>query len=104
MTENPDILASGGGCRSARPWCGLCRRKPRPGAGTREKLARAKNVPLIVGNLGPATFGRDDNALLLVDERGERELPLPTSWRWRALAPRSRPAYERRAAPIVPTA
>ena len=40
----------------------------------REKLAR-KNVPLIVGNLGPATFGRDDNALVLVDAQGERELP-----------------------------
>ncbi|MBC7730129.1 MAG: phosphopantothenate synthase, partial [Microbacteriaceae bacterium] len=33
-----------------------------------------KNVPLIVGNLGPATFGRDDNCLLLVDAHGEREL------------------------------
>jgi len=33
-----------------------------------------KNVPLIVGNLGPATFGRDDNALLLVDADGERQL------------------------------
>jgi len=32
-------------------------------------------VPLIVGNLGPATFGRDDNALVLVDAQGERELP-----------------------------
>jgi phosphopantothenoylcysteine decarboxylase/phosphopantothenate--cysteine ligase len=32
-------------------------------------------VPLIVGNLGPATFGRDDNQLLLVDAAGERELP-----------------------------
>ena len=28
-----------------------------------------------MGNLGPATFGRDDNALLLVDARGHRELP-----------------------------
>jgi phosphopantothenoylcysteine decarboxylase / phosphopantothenate---cysteine ligase len=34
-----------------------------------------KNVPLIVGNLGPATFGRDDNALVLVDASGQRELP-----------------------------
>ena len=34
-----------------------------------------KNVPLIVGNLGPATFGQDRNALLLVDAQGERELP-----------------------------
>ncbi|HEV7914489.1 MAG TPA: phosphopantothenate synthase, partial [Albitalea sp.] len=34
-----------------------------------------KNVPMIVGNLGPATFGRDDNTLVLVDAQGERELP-----------------------------
>jgi phosphopantothenoylcysteine decarboxylase/phosphopantothenate--cysteine ligase len=40
----------------------------------REKLLR-KGVPLIVGNLGPATFGRDDNTLVLVDADGERELP-----------------------------
>jgi len=40
----------------------------------REKLKR-KNVPLIVGNIGPATFGRDDNTLLLVDSQGERQLP-----------------------------
>ena len=33
-----------------------------------------KNVPLIVGNLGPATFGQDDNALTLVDADGAREL------------------------------
>ena len=39
----------------------------------REKLVR-KNVPLVVGNLGPATFGRDDNSLLLVDAQGERAL------------------------------
>ena len=40
----------------------------------REKLQR-KNVPLIVANIGPATFGRDDNALTLVDAKGQRELP-----------------------------
>jgi phosphopantothenoylcysteine decarboxylase/phosphopantothenate--cysteine ligase len=32
-------------------------------------------VPLIVGNLGPATFGADDNTLTLVDAAGHRELP-----------------------------
>ena len=31
-------------------------------------------MPLLVGNIGPATFGRDDNALLLVDAQGSREL------------------------------
>ena len=34
-----------------------------------------KNVPLLVGNIGPATFGMDDNALLLVDASGTKELP-----------------------------
>jgi len=30
---------------------------------------------LLVGNIGPGTFGQDDNALLLVDAQGARELP-----------------------------
>ena len=34
-----------------------------------------KGVPLLVGNIGPATFGKDDNALLLIDDQGARELP-----------------------------
>ena len=34
-----------------------------------------KGVPLLAGNIGPATFGRDDNALLLIDEAGVTELP-----------------------------
>ena len=35
----------------------------------------SKGVPLLVGNIGPDTFGQDDNALLLVDEQGSTELP-----------------------------
>ena len=34
-----------------------------------------KNVPLLVGNIGPDTFGQDHNALLLVDAGGSFELP-----------------------------
>lgn len=34
-----------------------------------------KKVPLLVGNIGPDTFGQDDNALLLVDAQGHTELP-----------------------------
>jgi phosphopantothenoylcysteine decarboxylase/phosphopantothenate--cysteine ligase len=34
-----------------------------------------KDVPLLVGNIGPSTFGQDDNALLLVDVNGAKELP-----------------------------
>ena len=39
-------------------------------------MARAqKSLPLLVGNIGPATFGKDDNALLLIDGKGTKELP-----------------------------
>ncbi|GBU15674.1 phosphopantothenoylcysteine decarboxylase [Polaromonas sp.] len=34
-----------------------------------------KKVPLLVGNIGPDTFGRDDNALLLNDGQGATQLP-----------------------------
>ena len=34
-----------------------------------------KKVPFLVGNIGPATFGQDHNALLLIDENGCLELP-----------------------------
>jgi phosphopantothenoylcysteine decarboxylase / phosphopantothenate---cysteine ligase len=34
-----------------------------------------KKVPLLVGNIGPDTFGQDHNALLLLDDQGSTELP-----------------------------
>ena len=34
-----------------------------------------KNVPLLVGNIGPDTFGQDHNALLLIDSQGVLEMP-----------------------------
>jgi phosphopantothenoylcysteine decarboxylase/phosphopantothenate--cysteine ligase len=43
-------------------------------ANAQAKRAR-KGVPLLVGNIGPATFGADDNALLLVDDEGAKEMP-----------------------------
>ncbi|MBC8058177.1 MAG: bifunctional phosphopantothenoylcysteine decarboxylase/phosphopantothenate--cysteine ligase CoaBC [Rhizobiales bacterium] len=74
LTENPDILAAV--ARLARPpFCiGFAAESQDLLKHAREKLAR-KGVPLIVGNLGPATFGQDDNVLTLVDASGERELP-----------------------------
>jgi phosphopantothenoylcysteine decarboxylase/phosphopantothenate--cysteine ligase len=73
LTENPDILADVARL-SPRPYCvGFAAESENLLQHAREKLAR-KNVPLIVGNLGPATFGRDDNALVLVDAQGTREL------------------------------
>ncbi|MBC8056871.1 MAG: bifunctional phosphopantothenoylcysteine decarboxylase/phosphopantothenate--cysteine ligase CoaBC [Rhizobiales bacterium] len=74
LTENPDILAAVARLPSP-PFCvGFAAESHDLLKHAREKLAR-KGVPLIVGNLGPATFGHDDNALTLVDSTGERELP-----------------------------
>jgi len=76
MTENPDILASVAGLPIAqRPWCvGFAAETEHLAQHARAKLLR-KGVPLIVANLGPATFGRDDNTLLLVDAAGDHPLP-----------------------------
>ncbi len=43
-------------------------------ANAQHKRAR-KGVPLLVGNIGPTAFGRDDNQLILVDAQGVTELP-----------------------------
>mgnify|MGYP001390568678 CR=1 FL=1 len=74
LTENPDILAAVARLPD-RPYCvGFAAESHDLLKHAREKLQR-KNVPLVVGNLGPATFGQDDNALTLVDAAGHRELP-----------------------------
>ena len=76
LTENPDILATVARLPAGqRPWCvGFAAESHDVVRHARDKLVR-KGVPLIVGNIGPATFGRDDNTLVLVDAQGERELP-----------------------------
>jgi phosphopantothenoylcysteine decarboxylase / phosphopantothenate---cysteine ligase len=74
LIENPDILAAVAALPE-RPFCvGFAAESQDLLKHAREKLLR-KNVPLIVANLGPATFGRDDNALVLLDAGGQRELP-----------------------------
>jgi phosphopantothenoylcysteine decarboxylase/phosphopantothenate--cysteine ligase len=74
MIENPDILASVARLPQP-PYCVGFAAESHDLAKHAGEKRRRKGIPLIVGNLGPATFGRDDNALLLIDERGERELP-----------------------------
>jgi phosphopantothenoylcysteine decarboxylase/phosphopantothenate--cysteine ligase len=76
LTENPDILADVARLpEGQRPYCvGFAAESHDLERHAREKRER-KGIPLIVGNLGPATFGRDDNALLLVDAQGTRALP-----------------------------
>ncbi|KRI01297.1 bifunctional phosphopantothenoylcysteine decarboxylase/phosphopantothenate--cysteine ligase CoaBC [Curvibacter sp. PAE-UM] len=78
FVENPDILAGvaqGARAKSGALYCvGFAAESHDLLANAQAKLAR-KGVPLLVGNIGPATFGQDDNALLLVDAQGTTELP-----------------------------
>ena len=78
FVENPDILAGVAASPRAREgalYCvGFAAESHDLAAHAQAKRER-KGVPLLVGNIGPATFGRDDNALLLVDADGTRELP-----------------------------
>jgi phosphopantothenoylcysteine decarboxylase/phosphopantothenate--cysteine ligase len=78
FVENPDILATVAimprALRGDLFCVGFAAESQDLLANARAKRAR-KGVPLLVGNIGPATFGQDDNALLLVDEHGAQELP-----------------------------
>ncbi|MFN3494548.1 MAG: bifunctional phosphopantothenoylcysteine decarboxylase/phosphopantothenate--cysteine ligase CoaBC [Hydrogenophaga sp.] len=78
FVENPDILAgiaSSARAREGRLYCvGFAAESHDLLAHAQAKRQR-KGVPLLVGNIGPDTFGQDDNALLLVDEQGSTELP-----------------------------
>ena len=84
FVENPDILATI--AQSERGKKGLSGMPDGLfcvsfAAESQDLLANAqakrirKGVPLLVGNIGPATFGQDDNALLLVDAKSVKELP-----------------------------
>lgn len=71
---NPDILASVAALPVA-PYCvGFAAESEnllQYGAAKRLK----KNVPLLVGNIGHATFGLDENELVLFDANGHKHLP-----------------------------
>jgi phosphopantothenoylcysteine decarboxylase/phosphopantothenate--cysteine ligase len=78
FVENPDILAALAQSPRAASGALFC---VGFAAESHDLLAYAtakrerKGVPLLVGNIGPATFGQDENALLLVDALGAREIP-----------------------------
>ena len=78
LQENPDILATLAQSERARSGALFC---VGFAAESHDLLAHAtakrirKGVPLLVGNIGPATFGQDDNALLLVDAHGAVDIP-----------------------------
>jgi phosphopantothenoylcysteine decarboxylase / phosphopantothenate---cysteine ligase len=78
FTENPDILATvakGERAKSGALFCvGFAAESHDLAKHAKAKRER-KGIPLLVGNIGPLTFGQDDNQMLLVDANGATELP-----------------------------
>ena len=78
FTENQDILATvaqSAAAQSGALYCvGFAAESHDLLENAQAKRLR-KNVPLLVGNIGPDTFGQDHNALLLVDSQGSTEMP-----------------------------
>lgn len=77
FVENPDILATvamNPRAQSGDLFCvGFAAESHDLMTNAKAKRER-KGVPLLIGNIGPSTFGRDDNTLLLVDAKGTREI------------------------------
>jgi phosphopantothenoylcysteine decarboxylase / phosphopantothenate---cysteine ligase len=79
FTANPDILldvakivkTKGG---KPYPYCvGFAAESTNLEAHADEKRKR-KGIPMIVGNLGPATFGKDLNELMVIDAQGSKKI------------------------------
>ena len=74
--SNPDILLDMAKLanRKSKPYCvGFAAETDRLGKHSKEKRMR-KGIPMIVGNIGPATFGLDTNEILVVDDQGSQNL------------------------------
>ena len=74
LVLNPDILAEVAALPAA-PLCIGFAAESRNLAKYAEKKRRAKNIPLIVGNLIQDGFGGDNNNLTLFDDQGSTPLP-----------------------------
>jgi phosphopantothenoylcysteine decarboxylase/phosphopantothenate--cysteine ligase len=72
--QNPDILAAVAALPK-KPYCvGFAAESEQLLRYGEEKRQR-KDIPLLVGNIGHQTFGKDDNELVLFDEQGQIHLP-----------------------------
>lgn len=74
LEQNPDILASVAALPN-HPYCvGFAAESENLLAYVESKRIK-KKIPLLVGNIGPQTFGQDHNELVLFDESGHTKLP-----------------------------
>jgi phosphopantothenoylcysteine decarboxylase/phosphopantothenate--cysteine ligase len=72
--ENPDILARVAALET-KPYCVGFAAESEQLLRYGEEKRKRKGVPLLVGNIGPQTFGKDENELVLFDEQGQTHLP-----------------------------
>jgi phosphopantothenoylcysteine decarboxylase/phosphopantothenate--cysteine ligase len=71
---NPDILASVAALPK-KPYCvGFAAESENLLKYGKEKRLK-KGIPLLVGNIGQSTFGKDENELVLFDQNGHTNLP-----------------------------
>ncbi len=72
--QNPDILAAVAALPN-RPFCVGFAAESENLLTYGEEKRQKKRIPLLVGNIGHQTFGKDENALVLFDDNGHRHLP-----------------------------
>ena len=72
--QNPDILAAVAALAEA-PYCVGFAAESENLLQYGEEKRRKKNIPLLVGNIGHQTFGKDENELVLFDDEGYKHLP-----------------------------
>ncbi|TMS56595.1 bifunctional phosphopantothenoylcysteine decarboxylase/phosphopantothenate--cysteine ligase CoaBC [Imbroritus primus] len=74
FVQNPDILATVARLPN-RPYCVGFAAESEQLESFGEAKRQRKNIPLLAGNLGPSTFGQDDNEIILFDAQGMTRLP-----------------------------
>ncbi|KAF3998470.1 bifunctional phosphopantothenoylcysteine decarboxylase/phosphopantothenate--cysteine ligase CoaBC [Glaciimonas immobilis] len=76
FAQNPDILAAVASLPlHQRPYCVGFAAESENLLEYAEAKRQRKNVPLLVGNIGHDTFGKDENQLVLFDVKGHSSLP-----------------------------
>ncbi len=74
LAENPDILGAVAALEK-RPFCVGFAAETENVREHAQAKRRRKRIPLLAANLAQEAFGRDDNALTLFDDQGEKVLP-----------------------------
>jgi phosphopantothenoylcysteine decarboxylase/phosphopantothenate--cysteine ligase len=79
FAANPDILADVAKtvktkCGKLHPYCVGFAAESTDLQNHAEEKRKHKGIPMVVGNIGPDTFGSDLNQLLIIDEGGSKKM------------------------------